>query len=65
MISIKSALNGEAQVSIFDMTGRCVKEVTVENMNNATINVEDLNKGVYFVSVQQDRNHNIQKLVIE
>ena len=44
MISIKSALNGEAQVSIFDMTGRCVKEVTVENMNNATINVEDLNR---------------------
>ena len=65
MISIKSALNGEAQVSIFDMTGRCVKEVTVENMNNATINVEDLNKGVYFVSVQQDRSYNIQKLVIE
>jgi hypothetical protein len=34
-------------------------------MNNATINVEDLNKGVYFVSVQQDRSYNIQKLVIE
>jgi hypothetical protein len=65
MINIESSLNGEAQVNIFDMTGRCVKKVYVENMNNATINVEDLNKGVYFVSVQQDRSYNIQKLVIE
>ena len=64
-INIESSLNGEAQVRIIDMTGRCVKEVSVENMSNATINVEDLNKGVYFVSIQQDRSYNIQKLVIE
>ena len=31
----------------------------------ATINVEDLNKGVYFISIQQDNSYNIQKLVIE
>ena len=65
MISIKSAMNGEAQISIFDMTGRCVKQVSATDMSNVSINVEGLNKGVYFVSVQQDRNHNIQKLVIE
>ena len=65
MINIESSLNGEAQVNIFDMTGRSVKEVSVENMSKASINVEDLNKGVYFISVQQDKSYSIQKLVIE
>ena len=65
MINIESSLNGEAQVNIFDMTGRCVKQVSVMDMSNATINVENLNKGVYFISIQQDVIYNIQKLVIE
>ncbi len=65
MINIESSLKGEAQVNIFDMTGRNVKEVSVSDMSNVSINVEDLNKGVYFISIQQDNNHNIQKLVIE
>jgi hypothetical protein len=47
------------------MTGRCVKEVSAADMSNVSINVENLTKGVYFISIQQDRNHNIQKLVIE
>ena len=64
MINIESSLSGEAQVSIYDMTGRCVKQTVVE-MSNASINIENLNKGVYFVAVQQDRNYNIQKLVVE
>jgi hypothetical protein len=41
------------------MTGRCVKDVNA--IDNATINVEDLNKGVYFVNV----NGKVEKLVIE
>ena len=65
MVNIESSLKGEAQVNIFDMTGRCVKEVSVSDMSNVSINVEDLNKGVYFISIQQDNSNNIQKLVIE
>lgn len=65
VVNIESSLRGEAQVAIYDMTGRCVKEVSVTDMSKVAINVENLNKGVYFISVQQDRNHNIQKLVIE
>jgi len=43
------------------MTGRCVKNVVVSDMSNATINVEDLNQGVYFMNI----NGVIEKLVIE
>ena len=65
VVNIESSLKGAAQVSIIDMIGRCVKQVSVDDMSNVAIDVENLNKGVYFISVQQDRNHNIQKLVIE
>lgn len=65
MINIESSLNGKAQINIFDMTGRCMKEVSANDMSKVSINVEDLNKGVYFISIQQDNSYNIQKLVIE
>ena len=56
-VSVK--FQGSAEIRIFDMTGRCVKEVSA--VDNATINVEDLNKGIYFVNV----NGKVEKLVIE
>jgi hypothetical protein len=43
------------------MAGRCVKNIKVEDISNATINIEDLDKGVYFVDV----NGKVEKLVIE
>ena len=49
--------NGDAK--IFDMTGRCVKEVKV--IDNTTINIEDLNGGVYFFNV----NGKVRKLIIK
>ena len=64
VVNIKSALNGEALVRIVDMTGRCIEQV-VTDVNNATISVENLNKGIYFISVQQDNNYSIKKLVVE
>ena len=60
-INITSQLNGEADVRIYDMSGRCVKETRISNINNATINISDLDKGVYFVNV----NGKVEKLVVE
>ena len=59
-INIKSNISESTDVNIYDMTGRCVKNVVISN-NNATINVEDLNKGVYFINI----NGKVEKLVIE
>ena len=61
VISIKSLASGNCDVSIFDMAGRCVKNIKIEDISNATINIEDLDKGVYFVDV----NGKVEKLVIE
>ena len=60
-VRISSAMNGEANVSIYDMTGRCVKEIRVADISNATINVSDINKGVYFINV----DGNVEKLIVK
>ena len=59
-INITSNITDATNVNIYDMTGRCVKNVIINN-SNATINVEDLNKGVYFINI----NGKVEKLVIE
>ena len=57
--AFKVNVNGSTKVSIFDMTGRCVKEVNVND--NSTINIEDLDRGIYFVSVGE----RVEKLVVK
>lgn len=56
---VKIISNGDANVKIFDMTGRCVKDVNVAD--DATIDIKDLNTGVYFVNV----NGKVEKLVVK
>jgi hypothetical protein len=41
------------------MTGRCVKDINVTE--NETIDIKDLNTGVYFVNV----NGKVEKLVVK
>ena len=63
-ISIEGALNDNAQVSIIDLTGRCVKEVVISSAVSS-INIEDVESGVYFISVKQNENNYVEKLVIK
>ena len=48
-----------ANVKIFDMTGRCVKDVNV--IDNSTVDIKDLNTGIYFVNI----NGKVEKLVVK
>lgn len=64
-INIKSDMNGEGQVTLIDMTGRVIKNVNLTDMSNATINIEDVADGVYFIKMQQNDNIAIDKVVIK
>lgn len=63
VLFVNSGSDSNAVLSIIDMTGRCVKEVEING--NASVNVEDINKGVYFVKIQSESNQTIQKIVVE
>ncbi len=60
-VRIVSDINNEAEVKILDISGRCVKNVVIENLNDVTINIDDLDKGIYFMMI----NNKIEKLIIE
>ena len=64
LLKVFSETNGNAQVSIIDITGRIVKEVeTTENVT--TISVNDINRGVYFINVEQNNGvSTTQKIVV-
>lgn len=60
IISIISNIVTATDVMIYDMTGRCVKNVIID-YSNATINIEDLKQGVYIINI----NDKVEKLVVE
>lgn len=59
---VKSEKN--AKVSIIDLTGRCVKEVEATE-ELTTININDIESGVYFIMIQDERNRIVEKLVVK
>ena len=60
-VKIMSNFNDKAEIKIMDVAGRCVKNVMIDDMSDAIINVEDLDKGIYFMML----NDVIEKLIIE
>ena len=50
-INIKSEMTGKGEVGIYDMTGRLVKNVSVSDLSNATINLSDIEKGIYLINI--------------
>ena len=50
-INIKSEMTGKGEVGIYDMTGRLVKNVSVSDLSNATIDLSDIEKGIYLINI--------------
>ena len=50
-IKVISNIKGEADVNIYDMTGRCVKNVRVSDASKAAIDISDMEKGVYLINI--------------
>lgn len=50
-INIKSEMTGKGDVEIYDMTGRLVKNVSVSDLSNATIDLSDIEKGIYLINI--------------
>ncbi len=49
--------------SITDIYGRIVKQLTINQSNNLTIEVEDLIKGIYFLKIQTENGFVVKKFM--
>ena len=64
VVYVESSNSNNAQVSIIDLTGRCVKQIET-NDNITAISTDDINEGVYFIMIQQDNNKVVEKLIVK
>lgn len=60
-VTITSQLNDAIEVKVFDMLGKQVKNQII---TNNTLNVSDLNTGIYLVKITQNTKSTTKKLVI-
>ena len=65
VVYIQTELTGEATANIVDLTGRLVKSVNISDMQNASINVEDVNTGIYFFMIQQENTIIVRKVTVK
>ncbi|WP_452218977.1 T9SS type A sorting domain-containing protein [Lacinutrix undariae] len=61
-VNIISAQAGTVEVSIFDILG---KQVISQTVNNNTLNVSQLNAGVYIVKISQNNTSVTKKLIVK
>ena len=64
MIYVEMENDKDTQVNILDVTGRCVKSAELKG-NVSSINIEDVENGVYFIMIQQGENNSVRKLVVK
>ncbi|MBQ8761446.1 MAG: carboxypeptidase regulatory-like domain-containing protein [Bacteroidales bacterium] len=64
-VYFQTEMNGEAMVSIVDMTGRMIKRVNISDIQNASVNVEDLSHGLYFFMIQQNDLIVVRKISVK
>jgi hypothetical protein len=50
-------------ISITDLNGRVVKQITFSNVNNVQVNVSDLSSGVYMMTISSDKGSLTKKFI--
>lgn len=61
-VFVETTMNN-AQIDIIDLTGRCVKSVKLTD-NISSININDIENGVYFITIQDAGNRIVEKLIV-
>lgn len=64
-LTFEKIVNGENHVIIMNQTGEKVFETVVSGKNRETINVSELNNGIYFMLIENGISRETQKLVIQ
>ncbi len=66
-IKVTSIAEGNANIGLYDMTGRLVKEMKTElkpGDNSYTMNTDDISNGIYFVNITGEKINVCEKITI-
>jgi len=63
-IQMNSELNNNWKMQLYDITGKLVKEATVEKENQKfSFDTRDLNRGIYILEIQHGFNKTVKKVI--
>lgn len=65
VLTIKLNNISSANLSIYDIQGKLIKERTISNEQNLELSVSDLQSGMYFVKLNTATKEMVKKLIIE
>lgn len=65
VLNISSTIQGAATIRMMDITGRVVRTLTVDSINEARLSVDGLTTGVYVLSISGDDYHVARKLIVK
>lgn len=65
VLTITSAIEGQGEVKVMDITGRIVKAFTSSDLTCTQVQVSDFDKGIYFVVVNYGNTLVVRKFVVE
>ncbi len=67
-LKLEGLENGHAEVRLINMLGQVVQNQNInlsKGINTHTINVQELNKGVYLLEIQHSKNRLVKRIVVE
>ncbi len=62
-VIVESKKHKVKSYSIIDVYGRTVKQLTVQQLNNLTIDISDLEKGIYFLKLETENGSYIEQII--
>lgn len=64
VLNISNSINAEINaITITDLNGRTVKQITANGSVDSQINISDLNAGVYFVNINSNEGSLTKKII--
>jgi hypothetical protein len=65
IVYIQTGLNVPLTVGVYSMDGVLVRTIELSTDKNQQVNLQDLQKGIYFLRIFSDENASMQKLILE
>jgi PKD repeat protein len=65
VVNITSSVNGSSTVMIMDLAGRTVASTTLNASGNTSMNISQLNSGVYFIRIASENGQHTEKLILQ
>jgi len=64
LVTVTSTANSSINaIEMFDVNGRMIKSIAIDNLSNVDVNISDLSSGVYMMKISSDQGTSSKKII--